>query len=372
MGDVIRILAINPGSTSTKVALFDNENKIFNLNVTHDAKTLEGFDLVRDQLPYRRDMILEALKNAGFALEDITAFAGRGGGVNPCGGGTYPVNDLILEHTKKNSFHPATLGASLADGFAKIHGKKAFIVNPPDVDELEPISRVSGIAGVERKSSFHALSHKEAGLRAAAQLGKSYSDVNLVIAHIGGGTSVAAHKKGRVVDASDLLHGDAPMAPTRAGQIAPGMILNLHVSGNYGEKRLRDLFLKNGGMVDLLGTSDVLEVKKRIAEGDRYAELVYKAMIYQVGKSIGAFAAVLHGDVDALVFTGGLAQDEDLVGALKDMVGYIAEVIVYPGEFEMEALAYGALRVLRGEEKPVEYAGEPVWSGFDQYKTKKG
>ncbi len=368
MPETVRILAINPGSTSTKIAVFEEENKIYSLDITHEAEKLSEFKVISEQFDYRKNMIVDALAREGYDFKDFTAFVGRGGGVNPCSGGTYSVNELMLEHVRSRPVHPATLGPVLANDFAVTYGKQAYIVNPPDVDELEPIARVSGIAALPRSSSFHALSHKEVGIRAAEKLGKSYRDVNLVVAHIGGGISVAAHKKGRVVDGDNLLYGEAAMAPTRAGVVPPSKLISLCFSGEYTEKEIKDLFIKNGGMINHLGTSEVLEVKERIAKGDRYAELIYDAMIYQVAKSIGAYAAILHGEVDAVVLTGGISRDEYLIETLTKMVEFIAPVDVYPGELEMEALASGALRVISGEEEPLEYTGEPVWDGFDSYK----
>lgn len=369
MQEIVRILAINPGSTSTKIAVFENEDKAYSLDITHEAEKLSEFRVLSDQFDYRKNMIIDALAEEGYDFKDFTAFVGRGGGVNPCPGGTYTVNELMLEHVRSRPVHPATLGPVLAHNFAMNYGKLAFVVNPPDVDELEPIARVSGIAVLPRSSSFHALSHKEVGIRAAEKMGKSYNDVNLVVAHIGGGISVAAHKKGRVIDADNLLYGEAPMAPTRAGVIPPSRVISLCFSGDHTENELKDLFMKNGGLINHLGTSEIPEVKKRIAQGDRYAELIYNAMIYQVAKSIGAFAAVLHGEVDAVVLTGGISRDEYFIENLTKIVKFIAPVDVYPGELEMEALALGALRVIRGEEKPLEYTGQSVWEGFDKYKN---
>lgn len=369
MPETVRILAINPGSTSTKIAVFEDEDRVYSLEITHEAEKLSEFNLISDQFDYRKNMIISALAEEGYDFKEFTAFVGRGGGVNPCSGGTYTVNELMLEHVRSRPVHPATLGPVLAHNFAMANGKQAFIVNPPDVDEMEPVARVSGIAALPRSSSFHALSHKEVGIRAAEKMGKSYRDVNLVVAHIGGGISVAAHKKGRVVDADNLLYGEAPMAPTRAGVIPPSKIISLCFSGEYTEKELKELFMKNGGLISHLGTSEVLKVKERISRGDRYAELVYNAMIYQVAKSIGGFAAVLHGNVDAVVLTGGISRDEYFIETLTKMVEFIAPVDVYPGELEMEALASGALRVIRGEEKPLEYTGDPVWEGFESFKA---
>ncbi len=367
--EIIRILAINPGSTSTKIAVFDNEDKIYGLDITHEAETLSRFNQLSDQFDYRKQMIIKAIDDRGYDFKTFIAFVGRAGGLDPCSGGTYPVNDLMLHHARSRPVHPAALGPLLAHDFSMAYDKPAFVVNPPDVDELEPVARVSGIADLPRSSSFHALSHKEVGLRAAAKMGKAYPHVNLVVAHIGGGISVAAHKKGRVVDADNLLCGEAPMAPTRAGVVPPSKLISLCFSGQYSEGQVKALFMKNGGLVNHLGTSEVPDVKQRIARGDRYAKLVYDAMIYQVAKSIGAYAAVLEGEVDAVVLTGGISRDGYFTKQLTRMVSFIAPVDIYPGELEMEALALGALRVLKGKDAPLEYSGKPVWEGFDSYKV---
>ncbi len=368
MSDTIKLLAINPGSTSTKIAVFENGNKLFGLDVNHDAAKLDEFREISDQFEYRRDMIIEVLSKEGFKLEDFTAFVGRGGGLNPCDGGTYAVNDKVLQHAREHNYHPATLGSIISDSFAKKYGKQAFVVNPPDVDEFEPVARVTGIVEIERESRLHALSHKEVGLRAAEKLGKKYEDCNFIIAHIGGGTSLAAHRKGKMIDGTDILAGDCPMAPTRSGSVAPGSIVDLCFSGKYDSKQMHAMIRKNGGIVAHLGTADILEVKKRISEGDKYAELIYNTMIYQIAKYIGSYAAVLHGDVDAVVLTGGISRDENLVSELKKMAGFIADFIVYPGEFEMEALANGAHRVITGKEKALVYTGEIKWTGYGQFR----
>lgn len=367
MNEKVKVLAINTGSTSTKVAVFEGEEKIFSVNLSHDADKLDSFHEMSEQQVYRNEMIVKELEKEGFALDSFDAFVARGGGLNPCDGGTYLVNQRMLEDVSTDAVHPATLGPGIVDAFAQRYGKKAYVVNPPDVDELEPVARVTGLSDVFRESRFHALSHKEVGLRAAKKLGKRYEDANLVIAHIGGGISVAAHKKGRAIDATDILYGDCPMAPTRVGMIAPVRLISLCFKEGASAAELKKLFIKNGGVVNHLGTSDILEVKKRIEDGDTYAELIYEAMIYQIGKHIGSFATVLHGDVDAIVLTGGISQDTNLVEKLKEMVGYIADFIVFPGELEMEALGNGALRVLQGREDALEYTGETKWKGFEDY-----
>jgi butyrate kinase len=262
--------------------------------------------------------------------------------------------------------HPANLGAQLAQEFAAPSSAATFIVNPPDTDELQEIARISGLRDVFRVSKGHPLNQKEVGIRHATSLGRRYEDLNLVIAHIGGGISVTAHEKGRMIDTTNCIDGDGAMAPTRAGGVTAVALIKMCFSGRYTERQMYDRITKSGGLVDHLGTADAREIKARIDSGDGYAKQVYDAMIYQVCKDIGAYATVLGGDVDAILLTGGLSNDAYLVDQIRSRVGYMAEVIAYAGEFEMEAMAAGALRVLTGAESPKTYTGEPVWSGFDR------
>ncbi len=360
-----RVLAINPGSTSTKVAIFENDEEIFSADVSHEAAKLREFPEISDQFPYRKETILAELAKAKISLQGMDAFAGRGGGLVGLEGGTYIVNEILLHHARIGFTvkHPATLGSQLAYDFAKTYGGKAFVVNPPDVDEFEPVARISGLADVHRESRVHALNQKEVAIRYAKDMGRRYEDLNLVISHIGGGVSVTAHRKGRMVDSNDIYNGDGPMSPNRAGGIPATAIIRMCYSGRYSEREMHDRITKTGGLVDHLGTAEVIEVLERIKSGDAYAKLIYDALIYQIGKNIGAYAAVLKGDVDAILLTGGIAHDDYLVGQITDMVKRIAPVKVYAGEFEMEALAAGAYRVLSGEEQGKIYTGTPVWSG---------
>lgn len=366
MAKKYKLFAINPGSTSTKIAMFEDNTQLFSINVAHDAAKLKEFPEISDQFGYRKETILKELANRNVSLEGVDAFIGRGGGLVSLEGGTYIVNETLLNHARIGFTvkHPATLGSQLADDFAKTYGGKAYVVNPPDVDEMEEIARVCGIASVSRESRSHPLNQKEVANRYAAEAGKKYEDLNLIVSHIGGGVSVTAHKKGRMVDTTDVINGDGPMAPTRAGAIPANAIIKMCFSGKYTEKQMYELLTKNGGLVDHLGTSEVRDVLARIKEGDNYAKLIYDAMIYQIGKYIGAYAAVLKGDVDAILLTGGIANESYLVQQVTDMVKFIAPVKVYAGEFEMEALAAGALRVLTGQEQPKVYTGIPVWNGF--------
>ena len=363
-----RLFTINPGSTSTKIALFENDTELFSANVSHDAAKLKEFREISDQLPYRKETILGELAKRNISLKGTDAFVGRGGGLVGLEGGTYTINETLLHHARIGFTvkHPATLGSQLAHDFATTYGGKAFVVNPPDVDEFHLVARVSGLHDVPRESRGHPLNQKEVGIRYAAEMGKRYEDLNLVISHIGGGVSVTAHMKGLMVDSNDVINGDGPMAPTRAGAVPATAIIKMCYSGKYTEREMYDRITKTGGFVDHLGTSEVREVLERIKNGDTYAKLIYDAMIYQISKNIGAYATVLKGDVDAILLTGGIANDAYLVDQITDRVKYIAPIKVYAGEFEMEALAAGGLRVLTGQEQPKTYTGVPVWNGFER------
>jgi butyrate kinase len=365
-----KLCAMNLGSTSTKVAIFENEKMLFSTNVAHDAKVLNEFKEIVDQFPYRKETILKELAKSNISLEGFDAFIGSGGGLVSLEGGTYAVNETLLHHARIGFTikHPKQLGSLLADEFARIYGAKAFVVNPPDVDEFDDVARVSGWKTVFRESRGHPLNQKECAQRYAKDLGKRYEDINVVVCHAGGGLSITAHRKGRMVDSTDAVQGDGPMAPTRSGSIPAANIIKMCFSGKYTERQMQELVIKNGGFVDHLGTSDARDVAKMIEAGDQYAKLIYDAFIYQIGKFIGAYAAVLHGDVDGILLTGGVSHDKYVVEKVTEMVKYIAPVKVYPGELEMDAMACGALRVLTGQEEAKIYSGVPVWSSFDHLK----
>jgi len=366
MDKTYKLFTINPGSTSTKIALFENDKKVYAVNVTHDAEKLKEFKEISDQYPYRKQTILDLLAKENISLTGTDAFVARGGGLVGLVGGTYTCNEKLLEHARVGFTvkHPNTLASQLADDFARTYGGKAFVVNPPDVDELQDLARITGMKDVFRESKGHPLNQKEVAIRHAASLGKKYEEMNFVISHIGGGVSVNAHKKGRMIDGTDVINGDGPMAPTRAGAMPATAIARMCFSGNYTLDDIYKRLTKGGGLVDHLGTSEALEVVAMIEKGDQYAKLIYDALAYQIGKYIGMYAAVLHGDVDAILLTGGIAHDKDLTAKVAEMVKFIAPVTVVAGEFEMEALAAGALRVLTGQEEALEYTGIPVFQGF--------
>ena len=361
-----RVLVINPGSTSTKVGLFDGERAVFTVNVAHEASELAKFAGVSDQLPYRVGLIEQALAENGVELASIDAFVGRAGGLLPLPGGTYEVDDVLLDHATRGANgvqHPAQLGPQIARAFAGRVGKPAFVVNPPDTDELCDEARMTGARGVYRHVHLHALNLKETAIRHAASAGRAYEECRFVVCHIGGGISVSAHDRGRMVDGADIVGGEGPMAPTRCGALPVAEILD-YLDAGHATADVRRMCMKTGGFVDLLGTSDALEVSRRAEAGDEACRRAWDAMVYQICKEIGAMAAVLGGNVDGILLGGGMVHNKGLVRAIEERCGWIAPVFAYPGEFELEAMAAGARRVLDGAEEPLRYSGKPVFEGF--------
>lgn len=361
-----RVLVINPGSTSTKVGLFDGERAVFTVNVAHEASELAKFAGVSDQLPYRVGLIEQALAENGVELASIDAFVGRGGGLLPLPGGTYEVDDVLLDHATRGANgvqHPAQLGPQIARAFAGRVGKPAFVVNPPDTDELCDEARMTGARGVYRRVHLHALNLKETAIRHAASAGRAYEECRFVVCHIGGGISVSAHDRGRMVDGADIVGGEGPMAPTRCGALPVAEVLD-YLDAGHATADVRRMCMKTGGFVDLLGTSDALEVSRRAEAGDEACGRAWDAMVYQICKEIGAMAAVLGGNVDGILLGGGMVHNKGLVRAIEERCGWIAPVFAYPGEFELEAMAAGARRVLDGAEEPLRYSGKPVFEGF--------
>ena len=361
-----RVLVINPGSTSTKVGLFDGERAVFTVNVAHEASELAKFAGVSDQLPYRVGLIEHALAENGVELASIDAFVGRGGGLLPLPGGTYEVDDVLLDHATRGANgvqHPAQLGPQIARAFAGRVGKPAFVVNPPDTDELCDEARMTGVRGVYRHVHLHALNLKETAIRHAASAGRAYEECRFVVCHIGGGISVSAHDRGRMVDGADIVGGEGPMAPTRCGALPVAEVLD-YLDAGHATADVRRMCMKTGGFVDLLGTSDALEVSRHAEAGDEAYRRAWDAMVYQICKEIGAMAAVLGGNVDGILLGGGMVHNKGLVRAIEERCGWIAPVFAYPGEFELEAMAAGARRVLDGAEKPLRYSGKPVFEGF--------
>lgn len=347
-----RILAINPGSTSTKIAVYEDEKEVFKKTIAHPESEISKFKHIIDQYELRRNSIEDVLKENGYDIKGFEAFVGRGGLVKPIPSGTYRVSAKMMDDLKNSPLgeHASNLGGMIAHAFENETGKPSFIVDPVVVDELEDIARITGIPEIERVSIFHALNQKAVARRASKDLAKKYTDINLIVVHLGGGISVGAHRKGRIIDVNNALNGDGPFAPERAGSIPAFGFYEFIKKSGLDEKALKKRLAGNAGVVAHLGTNDMRKVEDAVKAGDEKSTRIYKAMAYNIGKWIGASAAVLEGKVDAIVITGGLAFDKDFVGWIKDMVSFISQVMVYPGEDEMSALALGGLRVLTGEE----------------------
>jgi butyrate kinase len=354
---MLRILVINPGSTSTKVALYEGEVPIFNETLRHSAAELASFAHIPDQYAFRRDCVLSWLKEKGIELSSISATVGRGGLLRPLASGTYRVNEVMRRELLQpgEREHASNLGALIAYDIAAMVSIPAFTVDPVCVDEFDDLARISGLPEIERKSLSHALNIKAVARRAAADLGKPYEELNLIIVHLGGGTSVTAHRRGRMVDVNQALDGTGPFAPERAGGLPVGDVIRMCYSGRYTLEEMLKKVAGRGGLVAHLGTNSSMEVEGRIAQGDQHARLIYEAMAYQTAKEIGGMAAVLKGDVDAIVLTGGVAYSRMLTDWIAERVRFIAPVRIYPGEDEMGALVQGALRVLNGQEEAKEY-----------------
>jgi len=359
MSEIFRILVINPGSTSTKISVFDGEKEVWTSKLKHSAEELAPFEKIIDQYDFRENVILRELEKAGYEIGSFTAIVGRGGLVMPLEGGTYEVNEKLLDDLRAEvqGDHVSNLGALIAEQLAGEAGCRAFIVDPVVVDEMESPARFSGHPALSRRSIFHALNQKAVARKACEELGKDYFQANLIVVHLGGGISVGAHCRGRVIDVNNALNGDGPFTPERSGGLPSADLAALCFSGDYTHDQVKKMIKGEGGVVAYLGTNDMLEVEQAVGNGNREYREVYYAMAYQIAKEIGSLAAVLKGDVDAIVISGGIAYDKMFIGWITERVEFISEVKVYPGEMEMEALAYGGLRVLRGVEEAKTYQG---------------
>ncbi|MBN2633224.1 MAG: butyrate kinase [Bacteroidales bacterium] len=346
------LLIINPGSTSTKFALYKENSALMELNIEHSVEDLSGFVKITDQLQFRKELILQQLRERNADLSQLSAVIGRGGLVKPIESGIYEVNERMIDDLRAGLLgqHASNLGGLIAHEIAvAFPGTRAFIVDPVVVDELQPVARLSGHPEINRISIFHALNQKAVARTYASSVKRRYEDLNLIIAHLGGGISVGAHRKGRVVDVNNALNGDGPFSPERSGGLPAGQLAELCFSGTYSLKEVRAMITGKGGMVAYLGTNNFREVSKMADEGNAEAELVIAAAAYQISKEIGAMAAVLCGKVDAILLTGGLAFNKNFTERIKSMTAFISEVLVYPGEDEIKSLAYNGLLALDGE-----------------------
>lgn len=354
-----RILAINPGSTSTKIALYEDDKQLRSVSLQHTIEELAPFKNAAEQYEWRRDIVLNYLDEAGLNFKSLDAVIGRGGLVHPLESGTYEVTDTLrhdLINAKRQ--HASNLGGLIARDIADRAGVKAYIADPVTVDELMPYARISGLPQLPRLSVLHALNQKAVARRYAAEIGSRYEDLNLIVCHMGGGTSVGAHRNGKVIDTTNGLNGSGPFTPERAGTLPPGQLIDLCFSGKYTKEELGKMVHGKGGLIAHLGTSSVPEILDRIDHGDLHAMLILRAMCYTTAKAIGEMAIALKGHVDAILLTGGVAHSKRLTDFIAQHVDFIAPIYVYPGENELESLALNALAILKGERQANVYTSE--------------
>lgn len=350
-----KILAINPGSTSTKISLYEDEKEIFTKTLEHPVEEIEKFDKVIDQFEMRKDVILSFLKEKNFDIKELSAVVGRGGMLPPVRSGAYEVNELMLKTLREKPYmeHASNLGAPIAYEIAKDAGVKAYIYDSVRTDELNEIARISGMPDLPRTSTSHVLNSRAMAIKVAQKYGKRYNEMNFIVAHLGGGISLSVHEKGRIVDI--VSDDEGAFSPEAAGRVPCRSLIELCYSGKYSKKDMLKKLRGNGGLKAYLGTTDARQIEKMIEDGDEKARVVYEAMAYQVAKSIGELATVVEGNVDVIILTGGIAYSEMITSWIKKRVKFIAPVEIMPGQNEMESLAYGILRVLRGEEEAREY-----------------
>ncbi len=352
------ILVINPGSTSTKIAVFSGLKEIYLKNIRHEITVLSGFKKIADQFDYRKKMILEDLKHSGIDLKNIEIIAGRGGSLKPIEGGVYRVNNAML-HDIRNPMgeHESNLGGAIAHAIANEigNGVYAIIVDPTCVDEMDEVARITGMPELTRISFLHALNQKAIARTYAKEISSRYEDLNLIVAHLGGGISIGAHSGGRIIDVNNALNGDGPMTPERSGGVPAGPLVELCFSGEFTKEEILKKLKGQGGLLAYLGTSDAQEIEQRINAGDQKAELVFSAMAYQIAKEIGSLSTVLKGRVNGILLTGGLAYSDLLLNMITERILHLGEVKVYPGEGEMKALAFNAFLVLNNEIEVKEY-----------------
>jgi butyrate kinase len=353
----LKLLIINPGSTSTKIGVYDGEQEVLVETLRHSSEEISQYETIYDQFKFRKDIIINVLKEKNFDINSLDAVVGRGGMLKPMESGTYKVNEKMLKDLKDGvqGQHASNLGGIIANQIGNELNIPAFIVDPVVVDELNDVARVSGVPELPRVSKFHALNQKAVAKRYAKESGIKYTDLNLIIVHMGGGVSVGAHKNGKVIDVNNALDGEGPFSPERAGSVPVGALIKMCYSGNFTEQEVYNKVVGKGGYVAYLNTNDARDVLKLVSEGDKEAQLYFNAFIYQISKSIGEMATVLEGKVDRIIFTGGIAYSDKVIDELTKRAGWIAPITVYPGEDELLALAQGAIRVMTGEEEAKEY-----------------
>ncbi len=362
----MKLLVINPGSTSTKISVFDDEREIFTESIFHDAPVLLRYKTTNDQLPFRTEVVLEALSRHGIRIDDIDVFIGRGGCAYSQPEGVMEIDERLYADTrddKGGSDHPAKLGVMMAYELGTKHGKPMYTLNPTNVDEFDDVARITGIKGIYRRAQSHVLNQKGIARLHASRIGRRYEECSFIVCHIDGGITIAAHKGGRMIDGTEGAGGDGPFTPTRLGSI-PIMETARYLE-THAPAELEAMCSRSGGFVSHFGTSDSDRIHAMKESGDPHAAIIWDAMIYQICKSIGSMAAVLEGNVDAILLTGGLVRFEDIVSGIEKRCSWIAPVTVYKGEVEQEEMCSEVLKVIRGEARARKYTGIPVFSGFD-------
>lgn len=348
-----KILAINPGSTSTKVAVYEDNKEVFQKNIEHASEQLAKYDNIVDQFEMRYEEILNILRENNFDINELSAVVGRGGLLPPVKSGAYRVNEAMVNRLKYNPVveHASNLAAIIASSISQKLGIESYIYDSVAVDELEAIARISGMKDIERKSFSHVLNMRAVAMKVSETIGKPYGELNLIVAHLGGGISISIHKGGKIIDI--VSDDEGPFSPERAGRVPCKDLISLCYKND--EKIMKKKLRGKGGLISYLDTSNALEVEGRIKDGDDYAKLVYEAMAYQIAKGIGELSTVVNGKVDGVIITGGIAHSKLMTGWIKDRIEFIAPTYIVPGENELESLALGTLRVLKGEEEAREY-----------------
>jgi len=362
------ILAINPGSTSTKVAVYKGNNSVFLKTIRHSKANLAGFEEIADQFEFRKQLVLKEVNENGIPLDEIRIVVGRGGLIRPIVSGVYEVNQAMVDDLSMGVMgkHASNLGGLIASDLCKeLKHARPYIADPVVVDELDDVARITGHPEIKRVSIFHALNQKATARTYAQSCGMDYEDLNLIIAHLGGGISVGAHKKGRVIDVNNALDGDGPFSPERSGSLPVGALVDYCYKNNLDHEEIRKMIIGGGGLIAYTGSNDAHQLEIDARRGDKKAKLLQKAMGYQISKEIGAMASVLSGEIHAIILTGGIAHNPDLTGYIKEHVAFIAPVFIYPGEDEMRALAMNGLLLLKGAIQAKEYKQENFVEGFD-------
>ena len=361
----MKLLIINPGSTSTKISVFEDERELFTESIFHDAPVLLQYRTTNDQLPFRTEVVLEFLKRHDTSIEDIDVFVGRGGCAHSQGEGVMTIDEKLVEDTRNDeggSDHPAKLGVMMAYEFGTKYNKPMFTLNPTNVDEYIDYARITGIKGVYKRAQSHVLNQKGIARQHAMRMGRKYEECNFIVCHIDGGITISAHRNGKMIDGTEGAGGDGPFTPTRLGSI-PIMEVAKYVKSHSPED-LEAMCSRSGGFVSHFGTSNANTVHELVEKGDEHAVLVWNTIIYQISKEIGAMAAVLEGKVDGILLTGGLVRFADIIEGIEKYTSWIAPVTVYHGEVEQEEMCLEALKVMRGEKKAMKYTGKPVFGGY--------